>query len=171
MIQLKNVVKSYPNGVHAINNMDLTINTGEFVYLIGATGSGKSTMVKLLNAEIVPTSGKIIVDGIDVGHLKHRKVPAYRRLIGCVFQDYRLLPKMTVWENIAFAMEVVGTPRKKIKKRVAEVLDLVDLKDKAHSYPASSPAASSSGSPSPEPSSTIPPCSSRTSPRATWTRK
>lgn len=135
LIQLKNVVKSYPNGVHAINNMDLTINTGEFVYLIGATGSGKSTMVKLLNAEIVPTSGKIIVDGIDVGHLKHRKVPAYRRLIGCVFQDYRLLPKMTVWENIAFAMELVGTPRKKIKKRVAEVLDLVDLKDKAHSYP------------------------------------
>lgn len=135
MIELKNVVKSYPNGVHAINNMDLSIDSGEFVYIIGATGSGKSTLVKLLNAEIVPNSGKILVDGIDVGSLKHRKIPAYRRRIGCVFQDYRLLPKLTVYENIAFALEVVGTPRKKIKEKVNEVLDLVDLKDKAHNYP------------------------------------
>lgn len=135
MIELKNVVKSYPNGVHAINNMDLTIDSGEFVYIIGATGSGKSTLVKLLNAEIVPNSGKILVDGIDVGSLKHRKIPAYRRRIGCVFQDYRLLPKLTVYENIAFALEVVGTPRRKIKEKVNEVLDLVDLKDKAHNYP------------------------------------
>lgn len=135
MIELINVDKSYPNGVHALNQVSLKIEDGEFVYVIGATGSGKSTMIKLLNGEEVPDSGKILVNGCDVGALKHRKVPQYRRQIGCIFQDYRLLPLLTVYENIAFALEVVGMPKKQIRKRVREVLDLVDLQEKAKSYP------------------------------------
>ena len=135
MIELINVDKSYPHGVHALNQVSLKIEDGEFVYVIGATGSGKSTMIKLLNGEEVPDSGKILVNGCDVGALKHRKVPQYRRQIGCIFQDYRLLPRLTVYENIAFALEVVGMPKKQIRKRVREVLDLVDLQEKAKSYP------------------------------------
>ena len=135
MIDLKQVSKAYPKGVHALNGVDLHIDDGEFVYIIGATGSGKSTLVKILNAEVVPDSGTVMVNGTDVGHLKHRKVPKYRRNIGCVFQDYRLLPALTVYENIACAMEAGGAGKKEIKKRVAEVLDLVDLKDKANAYP------------------------------------
>ena len=135
MIDLKQVSKSYPKGIHALTGLDLHIDDGEFVYVIGATGSGKSTLVKILNAEEIPDSGSVIVDGVDVGHLKHRKVPKYRRNIGCIFQDYRLLPSLTVYENIAFAMEAVGASKKEIKKRVAEVLELVDLKEKAYSYP------------------------------------
>ena len=135
MIELINVDKSYPNGVHALNQVSLKIEDGEFVYVIGATGSGKSTMIKLLNGEEVPDSGKILVNGCDVGALKHRKVPQYRRQIVCIFQDYRLLPRLTVYENIAFSLEVVGMPKKQIRKRVREVLDLVDLQEKAKSYP------------------------------------
>ncbi len=135
MIELKNVTKAYPNGVHALNHVDLSIEDGEFVYVIGATGSGKSTLIKLLNGEEVADEGTVIVNGVDVGALKHRKVPAYRRNIGCIFQDYRLLPKLTVQENIAFALEVIGMPKKAIKTRVREILDLVDLRDKARSYP------------------------------------
>ena len=135
MIDLKDVSKAYPNGVHALNHVNLHIDKGEFVYVIGATGSGKSTLINVLNGEVVPDEGAVIVDGINVGALKHRKVPYYRRNVGCVFQDYRLLPKLTVFENIAFALEVVGMPRKQIRKRVMEVLELVDLKEKARSYP------------------------------------
>ena len=135
MIELKNVTKSYPNGVSALNKVNLHIYEGEFVYVIGATGSGKSTLIKLLNGEEIPDEGTVIVNGIDVGKLKHRKVPAYRRNVGCVFQDYRLLPTKTVQENVAFALEVLGKGQKEIKERVREVLDLVDLKHKAQSYP------------------------------------
>ena len=135
MIDLKDVSKAYPNGVHALNHVNLHIDKGEFVYVIGATGSGKSTLIKVLNGEEVPDEGTVIVDGINVGALKHRKVPYYRRIVGCVFHDYRLLPKLTFFENIAFALEVVGMPRKHIRKRVMEVLELVDLKEKARSYP------------------------------------
>lgn len=135
MIECKDISKSYPNGVHALNHVNLEIEDGEFVYVIGPTGSGKSTLIKLLNGEEIPDAGELIVDGINVGQLKHRKVPAYRRNVGCVFQDYRLLPKLTVQENIAFALEVVGMKKKDIKNRVKEILDLVDLKDKARSYP------------------------------------
>ena len=135
MIELKNVSKAYPNGVHALNKVSLKIDDGEFVYVIGATGSGKSTMIKLLNGEEIPDDGDVIVNGVNVGKLKHGKVPQYRRNIGCVFQDYRLLPTLTVQENIAFALEVVGMSRRQIRQRVKEVLDLVDLKEKARAYP------------------------------------
>ena len=135
MIDLKNITKQYPNGVHALNGVNLHIDKGEFVYVIGATGSGKSTLIKILNGEEVPDEGTVIVNGIDVGNLKHKKVPSYRREVGCVFQDYRLLPKLTVQENIAFALEVVGMSRAEIKERVKEVLELVDLKEKARAYP------------------------------------
>ena len=118
MIELRNVTKSYPNGVHALNRISLSIEDGEFIYIIGPTGSGKSTIIKILNGEEVPDSGTVVVDGINVGALKHRKVPYYRRNIGCIFQDYRLLPKLTVQENIAFALEVLGISKKKIRKRV-----------------------------------------------------
>lgn len=135
MIGLKNVTKSYPNGVHALNRVSLAIEDGEFIYIIGPTGSGKSTIIKILNGEEVPDSGLVLVDGVDVGSLKHRKVPYYRRNIGCVFQDYRLLPTLTVQENIAFALEVLGISKKEIRSRVDEVLELVDLKNKARAYP------------------------------------
>ena len=135
MIELKNVEKQYSNGVHALNGINLKIDDGEFVYIIGATGSGKSTLIKLLHGEEIPDQGSVIVNGTDVGSLKHRKVPKYRREVGCIFQDYRLLPKLTVQENIAFALEVVGTSKKAIKERVKEVLELVDLKEKARAYP------------------------------------
>lgn len=135
MIELKDASKAYPNGVHALNHIDLRINPGEFVYVIGPTGSGKSTLIKLLNGEEVADSGTVTVNGTNVGALKHRKVPKYRRNIGCIFQDYRLLPRLTVYENIAFALEVTGTPSKQIRQRVREVLELVDLKDKERAYP------------------------------------
>ena len=135
MIDIKNVKKQYPNGVHALNDINLHIDEGEFVYVIGATGSGKSTLIKILNGEEIPDEGSVIVNGVDVGHLKHSKVPSYRREVGCIFQDYRLLPKLTVSENIAFALEVVGMSRADIKERVKEVLELVDLKEKARAYP------------------------------------
>jgi cell division transport system ATP-binding protein len=135
MIDIKNVNKSYPNGVHALNNVSLYIEDGEFIYIIGSTGSGKSTMIKLLNGEEVPDGGKVYVNGTDVGALKHKDVPYYRRNIGCVFQDYRLLPTLTVQENIAFALEVLGWSKNDIRKRVREVLELVDLKAKARAYP------------------------------------
>ncbi|WP_297567684.1 cell division ATP-binding protein FtsE [uncultured Faecalibaculum sp.] len=135
MIELKDASKAYPNGVHALNHIDLRIDPGEFVYVIGPTGSGKSTLIKLLNGEEVVDSGTVTVNGTNVGALKHRKVPKYRRNIGCIFQDYRLLPRLTVYENIAFALEVTGTPSRKIRERVREVLELVDLKDKERAYP------------------------------------
>lgn len=135
MIELKDASKAYPNGVHALNHIDLRIDPGEFVYVIGPTGSGKSTLIKLLNGEEVADSGTVTVNGTNVGALKHRKVPKYRRNIGCIFQDYRLLPRLTVYENIAFALEVTGTPSKQIRQRVREVLELVDLKDKERAYP------------------------------------
>lgn len=135
MIEIQNLTKTFPNGVHALQNLSLNIEDGEFLYVIGATGSGKSTLVKVLNAEEVPESGTVLVNGTDVGTLKKRRIPKYRRQIGCIFQDYRLLPSLTVYENIAFAMECIGASRKEIKKRVPEVLELVDLKEKAHSYP------------------------------------
>lgn len=135
MILLENVSKQYKNGVHALRNIDLHISEGEFVYIIGPTGSGKSTLIKLLDGELIPDQGRVIVADTDVGKLKHKKVPLYRRNIGVVFQDFRLLPELTVFENIAFALQVIGMDKNDIRKRVREVLELVSLSDKAKSFP------------------------------------
>lgn len=136
MIFLSNVSKEYKKtGVRALNNITIHIKEGEFVYIIGPTGSGKSTLIKLLDGEEIPDSGRVEVAGVNVGKLKHRQVPFYRRKIGVVFQDFRLLPKLTVFENIAFALEVVGKSRREIRARVREVLRLVDLESKAKSLP------------------------------------
>ena len=135
MILLENVSKSYKNGVNALKNISLSIDEGEFVYIIGPTGSGKSTLIKLLDGEEIPDEGKVVVANTDVGSLKHKHVPLYRRNLGIVFQDYRLLPSLTVFENIAFAMECIGEDKLTIRRRVREVLELVSLEDKAKSFP------------------------------------
>ncbi len=135
MIHLENVSKVYPNGVHALKEININIEEGEFVYIIGPTGSGKSTFIKLLDGEEIPDQGSVSVAGINVGKLKHSKVPYYRRNIGVVFQDFRLLPNLTVFENIAFALEVLGIHKTEVRKRVREVLSLVQLEEKAKSFP------------------------------------
>ncbi|MFR7591801.1 MAG: cell division ATP-binding protein FtsE [Longibaculum sp.] len=135
MIKLENVTKVYKTGVRAVNNMNVNIGPGEFVYVIGPTGAGKSTFIKLLYREEKATSGKVIVAGQDVSKIKDRKVPFFRRNIGVVFQNFRLLPKKTVFENIAFALEVTDTPRVEIRKKVRRTLELVGLEDKANAFP------------------------------------
>mgnify|MGYP002510469048 CR=1 FL=1 len=135
MILLKNVSKSYRNGVHALRDINLEIDEGEFVYIIGPTGCGKSTLIKLLDGEELPDAGEVYVAETNVGKLRHSRVPFYRRNIGVVFQDFRLLPKMTVFENIAFALEVLALDKVTIRRRVREILELVSLQDKAKSFP------------------------------------
>lgn len=135
MINIKNVSKTYKNGTHALNDVNLQIKDSEFVYIIGPTGSGKSTLIKLLNGEEIPTSGEVIVQNINVGKVKHSKVPLYRRNIGVVFQDYRLLPRKTAFENVAYALEVVDAPKDQLRKRVREVLKLVDISEKSNAFP------------------------------------
>lgn len=135
MIELKNVVKTYPNGTTALNGVSLTIEDGEFVFVVGASGAGKSTLLKLLLREEKATSGSIIVDDTDLSKLSYLQVPHYRRKLGVVFQDFRLLPKKTVYENVAFAMQIVGVPTRKIKKRVPALLSTVGISDKASCYP------------------------------------
>lgn len=135
MIKLENVTKVYKTGVRAVNNMNVNIGPGEFVYVIGPTGAGKSTFIKLLYREEKASSGKVIVAGEDVSKIKNRKVPYFRRNIGIVFQNFRLLPKKTVFENIAFTLEVTDTPRVEISKKVRRTLELVGLEDKANAFP------------------------------------
>lgn len=135
MILLKNVSKSYKNGVKALRDINLEIDEGEFVYIIGPTGCGKSTLIKVLDGEELPDEGEVYVANTNVGKLKHSRVPFYRRNIGVVFQDFRLLPKMTVFENIAFALEVLALDKTAIRRRVREVLELVSLEDKAKAFP------------------------------------
>lgn len=135
MIKLQAVTKKYKTGVHALNKMDLSIAPGEFVYVIGSTGAGKSTFIKLLNREEKATSGKVLVDSQDVSTIKDNRVPYFRRKIGVVFQNFRLLPKRTVFENVAFALEVIDTPRSQIRSKVRETLALVGLEEKANAYP------------------------------------
>ena len=135
LIRMKNVKKKYRNGVTAIYDLDLKIKKGEFVFVIGSTGCGKSTLIKMLYREEKPTSGQIIVGGLDVGKLRNSKVYKLRRKIGVVFQDYKLLNKSTVYENVAFALEVLGAPKDEIYSKVLKVLDLVGLKHKANNYP------------------------------------
>ncbi len=135
MIKLIGVTKVYKTGVRALSDINLNIDPGEFVYVIGPTGAGKSTFIKLLYREEVATSGKVLVAGINVSKIKDRKVPYFRRNIGVVFQNFRLLPKKTVFENVAFALEVTGTKRKEIRGKVRKTLELVGLSDKANSFP------------------------------------
>lgn len=135
LISIKNIHKKYKNGVVAIQKENLKINKGEFVFVIGASGSGKSTLIKMMYREELPTSGEILIGGIDVSRLKNHKVYKLRRKIGVVFQDYKLLPKLTVFENVAFALEVFGLKKEDVHKRVVEALNLVGLKLKSSHYP------------------------------------
>lgn len=135
MISFKNVVKEYPNGFNALNGITMAIPENEFVYLIGPSGAGKSTMLRLIFMEEQVTSGEIIIDKYILGQLSNSQVPFYRRNIGMIFQDYKLLPRRTVYENVAFALHVMHVPSKKIKQQVNYALDLVGLSGKSHHYP------------------------------------
>ncbi|WP_142415171.1 cell division ATP-binding protein FtsE [Hathewaya massiliensis] len=135
MIEFKNVTKTYDNNVIALSNINLKIEKGEFIFLVGPSGSGKSTFIKMLLKEVNPTSGKIIVDDTDVTALSQAKIPYYRRKLGIVFQDFRLIPTLNVYENIAFAMRVTESGSKQIKKRVPLVLSMVGLSKKYMAFP------------------------------------
>lgn len=135
MIEFRNVSKVYHTGTHALNQVSLIIEKGEFVFIVGSSGAGKSTFLKLIMREETPTSGSIIVNDMQLEKLKRRKVPMLRRSMGIVFQDFRLIDKMTVYENVAFAMRAVGARPRAIKKRVPYILELVGLENKAENYP------------------------------------
>lgn len=135
MIELKNVSKVYPNGTVALDKVNLRINDGEFVFVVGASGAGKSTLMKLLLREETASEGDIFVDEYDLGKMTDKKIPFYRRQLGMVFQDFRLFPNKTVFENVAFAMRVVGEPTKNIRRKVPTILNIVNLQDKIKSYP------------------------------------
>lgn len=135
MIEMMGVSKKYNNRVEALNDINLSIEKGEFVFLIGKSGAGKSTFLKLLLKEIRPSSGTLMIDGEDVTDIHSRKIPYLRRKIGMVFQDFRLLPRKNVYENVAFAMEILGESNANIAKSVARVLSLVGLSDKVKHYP------------------------------------
>ncbi|MCX7831571.1 MAG: cell division ATP-binding protein FtsE [Actinobacteria bacterium] len=136
MIEFENVTKIYPGSKKpALENVNLSIEESEFVFLVGPSGSGKTTFIKLLLREILPTKGTVRVAGIDVTKLRSWKVPYLRRHIGCVFQDFKLLPNKTAYENVAFALEVLGRPKRLIEEQVMEVLRLVGLEHKASNFP------------------------------------
>ena len=135
MIEMSNVIKKYPNGVVATNGISVNIKQGEFVYVVGPSGAGKSTFIKLMYREEKPTSGEVIVAGINLTTLKNSRVPYLRRQLGVVFQDFKLLPRLTVYENVAFALEVIEEQPNVIRKRVMEVLELVGLKHKVRMLP------------------------------------
>ncbi len=135
MIQFNNVSKKYDNGTHALKDINLTIDKGEFVFVVGSSGAGKSTFLKLMMREEVPSTGSIIVEDVDLTKIKKRDIPKFRRRLGIVFQDFRLIPNMTVFDNVAFAMRVIGTKEKKIRRRVPYVLSLMGLNEKARCYP------------------------------------
>ena len=135
LIRMKKVNKTYKTGVTAVYDLDLNIKKGEFVFIIGSTGCGKSTLIKMLYREEKATSGQIIVGGIDVNKLRNGKVYKLRRKLGVVFQDYKLLPKLTVYENVAFALEVFGMSKNEMHPKVIKALELVGLKSKAKNFP------------------------------------
>jgi cell division transport system ATP-binding protein len=135
MIEFKNVSKVYDNKVNALKNVSVTIDRGEFVFLVGPSGAGKSTFIKMLLKEVEPTSGEIILDGVDVTQIKRKDTPYYRRKIGMVFQDFRLIPTLSVYENVAFAMRVIEANHRDIRKKVPMVLSMVGLANKYKQLP------------------------------------
>ena len=135
MIRLKDVEKCYANGAKAINGISLEIDDGEFVFLVGPSGSGKSTIIKMLTGEIGPTAGRVIVNGYNMTNISSRQIPYMRRTIGVIFQDFRLLEKKNVYENMVFAMRAVGAPPAEIKRRIPYVLELVGLENKTRRLP------------------------------------
>ena len=135
MIQFSNVVKSYEQGNNALNGASLQVEDGEFCFLVGPSGSGKSTIIKMITGELKPTSGTVHVNGYSLERIRKREIPYLRRTVGVVFQDYRLIDKMTVYENVAFAMRVVGAKEKEIRERVPYVLELVGLEGKMSRHP------------------------------------
>ena len=135
MIRLKDVEKCYANGAKAINGISLEIEDGEFVFLVGPSGSGKSTIIKMLTGEIGPTAGRIMINGYNLNNIRPRQVPYMRRTIGVIFQDFRLLEKKNVYENMVFAMRAVGAPLGEIKRRIPYVLELVGLENKTRRLP------------------------------------
>ena len=135
MIQLNKVTKIYDNNVIALSNIDITIEKGEFVFLVGPSGAGKSTFIKTLLKEVEPTTGNVIINGLDITKLSRKEVPYYRRKIGLVFQDFRLIDNLNVYENVAFALRVIEATPKEIKKKVPLVLDLVGLTKKHMAFP------------------------------------
>ena len=135
MIRLSDVVKEYESGTTALKGISLRIEDGEFVFLVGPSGSGKSTIIKLLTGEIVPTSGQIAVNGFSLTNIAERQIPLLRRSVGVIFQDFRLIEKKTVYENLGFAMRAVGSSPREIRKRIPYVLELVGLEEKTDRYP------------------------------------
>jgi len=135
MIQMTDVYMAYDNGTKALKGINIELKDGEFAFLVGPSGSGKSTIIKLLTGEVKPTQGEVVVNGFDLTRIKHSKMPRVRRSLGVIFQDFRLIEKKTVYENVAFAMRVVGARRKEISKRVPYVLDLVGLNVDAQRRP------------------------------------
>lgn len=135
MLVMIDVSKIYPGGSVALQDINVRIEQGEFVFIVGPSGAGKSTFFKMLFREVLPSSGKVIVNGHDLVKMTDKEIPYFRRQLGIVFQDYRLLPDRTVYDNVAFAMQVIETPYRKIKRRVNDVLDLVGLRKRAHAYP------------------------------------
>ena len=135
MIEFKNVSKTYDNGTVALRDVSITINDGEFVFIVGSSGAGKSTFLKIIMREQVPNSGTVVINNYNLNKLKKRDIPKFRRTMGIVFQDFRLIPTMTVFDNVAFAMRVIGAKEKEIRKRVPYVLSLVGLTSKARQLP------------------------------------
>ena len=154
VLVLHDVTKRYPNGKVALHDVDLIVPEGDFVFLVGPSGAGKSTLIKLLIRDEIATKGDVVLDGHDLARLPRRMVPKVRRKIGIVFQDFKLLPTKSVWENVAFALEVTGTPRKRSSLRSTECSRWSGSRPRPASCPRSSRAASSSGRPSPARSST-----------------
>lgn len=135
MVEFKNVSYTYPSGQHALQHVNLKIDDGDFVFVVGASGAGKSTLIKLILKELSATEGEVYVNGYNLSKLKSRKVPELRRTIGVVFQDFRLIPNLTVYDNIAFALRAIDAPTKYIRSRVPYVISLVGLANKAKAYP------------------------------------